>query len=250
MSVKEYKKVKGLEKESLRDNMSNLEIVLNMFAEVTTTEISKKEKPSTFKENKIVARRGGKVAKSAKIEYEKEVKSMKEFLRYERIDRKDITEEQFKQVLKVERSEGEENCYSEEVMREIFIEDQKDDNFVCSYRDEIVAYISYNPKSQRRKGSIYIINLVVSPEHRKKGIAQNLIYTACKYYQSKGNCLPMSLQVDKDNIPAINLYKKVGFEIKEPICEADEDDEQYIMEADISDLIRIIEKISNKNTNR
>lgn len=73
MTVKEYKKVKGLKEESLRDNMSNLEIVLNMLAEVTTTEISKKEKPCNFEENKNVAKRGGKVARSAKIEYEKEV---------------------------------------------------------------------------------------------------------------------------------------------------------------------------------
>ena len=49
----------------------------------------------------------------------------------------------------------------------------------------------------------------------------------------------MSLQVDKDNIPAINLYKKVGFEIREPICEADEDDEQYIMDSTITNIIKI-----------
>lgn len=168
----------------------------------------------------------------------------------ERLDRNEITEEQFKQVLKVERSEGEDNCYSEEVMREIFIRDQKDDNFVCYIDDEIVGYISYNPMSKRRNGSIYIINLVVLPEFRKQGIAQKLIYTACKYYKDEGYKLPMSLQVDKDNIPAINLYKKVGFEIKEPICESDKDEEQYIMAAKIEDLIINLEKLLNKNTNR
>ena len=78
MTVKEYKKVKGLEKESLRDNMSNLEIVLNMLAEVTTTEISKKEKPKTFSENISVAKRGGKIANNAKIDVEKEINSNKE----------------------------------------------------------------------------------------------------------------------------------------------------------------------------
>ena len=72
-NVKEYKKIKGLEKESLRDNMNNLEIVLNMLAEVAATEISKKEKPKTFKESVKVARRGGKVAKNAKIEYDREI---------------------------------------------------------------------------------------------------------------------------------------------------------------------------------
>lgn len=52
LSVKEYKKHKDLKKENLRDNMTNLELVLNMLAEVTTTEISKEKKPKTFAENK------------------------------------------------------------------------------------------------------------------------------------------------------------------------------------------------------
>ena len=77
MTVKEYKKVKGLEKESLRDNMSNLEIVLNMLAEVTTTEISKQEKPKTFNENINVAKRGGNIANNAKMNMEKEINSNK-----------------------------------------------------------------------------------------------------------------------------------------------------------------------------
>lgn len=69
-SVKEYKKLKGLKKENLRDNMTNIELVLNMLAEVTTTSISRQESPSTFEESKSVARRGGKVANVAKKEYE------------------------------------------------------------------------------------------------------------------------------------------------------------------------------------
>lgn len=162
---------------------------------------------------------------------------MKGTLKYSRLDRKKITEEQFKQVLEIERCEGEDDAYSEEVMRKLLIEDEKNSNFVCFDDDKIVGYISYNPKSKRRNGSIYIISLVVLPEYRRLGIAQNLIYTACKYYENKGLGEIMSLQVDKDNVPAINLYKKVGFEIKEPICEADEDDEQYIMAQEISKLL-------------
>ncbi len=69
-SIKEYKKFKGLKKESLRDNMSNLEIVLNMLAEVSTTEISKKQQPSGLKENKVVAKKGGHVAGIARKEIE------------------------------------------------------------------------------------------------------------------------------------------------------------------------------------
>lgn len=71
LSIKEYKQKKGLKKENLRDNMTNIELVLNMLAEVTTTSISKQEKPEGFNESKKVAVRGGKVANKARQEYEK-----------------------------------------------------------------------------------------------------------------------------------------------------------------------------------
>ena len=71
LSVKEYKQKKGLKKENLRDNMTNIELVLNMLAEVTATSISKQEKPEGFEESKKVAVRGGKVANTAREEYEK-----------------------------------------------------------------------------------------------------------------------------------------------------------------------------------
>ena len=72
MSVQEYKQLKGLKKENLRDNMTNIELVLNMLAEVTTTAISKQESPKTFEENKKIAHRGGSVASDAKKRYEEE----------------------------------------------------------------------------------------------------------------------------------------------------------------------------------
>ena len=68
--VKNYKKLKGLKKENLRDNMSNLELVLNMLAEATTTEISKEKKPETFEQNKIIAKQGGTIAGNARKEIE------------------------------------------------------------------------------------------------------------------------------------------------------------------------------------
>lgn len=71
-SVKEYKKFKGLKKENLRDNMTNLELVLNMLAEASTTEISKKKKPQGLENNKQVAMAGGLAAKKARIEIEKQ----------------------------------------------------------------------------------------------------------------------------------------------------------------------------------
>jgi SOS response regulatory protein OraA/RecX len=69
-SVKQYKKHKGLKKENLRDNMSNLELVLNMLAEATTSEISKEKKPKTFTENKIIANQGGTIAGNTRKEIE------------------------------------------------------------------------------------------------------------------------------------------------------------------------------------
>ena len=69
-SVKEYKKHKDLKKENLRDNMTNLELVLNMLAEATTTEISKEKKPNTFAENKKIAKQGGTIAGNTRKEIE------------------------------------------------------------------------------------------------------------------------------------------------------------------------------------
>ena len=58
MSTKEYKQYKGLKKEGLRDNMTNMELILNMLAEASTTEISKGENPDGFEESRDVAKRG------------------------------------------------------------------------------------------------------------------------------------------------------------------------------------------------
>jgi hypothetical protein len=69
-SVREYKEFKELKKENLRDNMTNLELVLNMLAEATTTEISKEKKPETLDENKEIAKQGGTVAGNTRKEIE------------------------------------------------------------------------------------------------------------------------------------------------------------------------------------
>lgn len=71
LTTREYKNLKDLKKENLRDNMTNLELVLNMLAETATTEISKKREPKNFRENKKVAKEGGSVAGSARKDIEK-----------------------------------------------------------------------------------------------------------------------------------------------------------------------------------
>jgi len=70
MTTKEYKCYKGLKTESLRDNMTNLELVLNMLAEATTTEISKEKKPKTVAENRKIAHQGGTIAGNTRKEIE------------------------------------------------------------------------------------------------------------------------------------------------------------------------------------
>jgi hypothetical protein len=71
-TTKQYKQHKNLKTQNLRDNMTNLELVLNMLGEVSTTEISKIEKPSGIENNKLVAKRGGTVANKARLEIEKQ----------------------------------------------------------------------------------------------------------------------------------------------------------------------------------
>jgi len=68
--VKEYKEFKNLKKENLRDNMTNLELVLNMLAEATTTEISKQNNPKDFEQHKKVAKQGGEVAGNTRKDIE------------------------------------------------------------------------------------------------------------------------------------------------------------------------------------
>ena len=72
-STKEYKHLKGLKKESLRDNMTNVELLLNSLAEASTTELSNNEKPKGYVQNADVAKRGGSVAKAARDQLEKQL---------------------------------------------------------------------------------------------------------------------------------------------------------------------------------
>lgn len=73
MTTRQYKNLKGLKKESLRDNMSTTELVLNMLAETATKDISQQSQPTGLDESKIVAQRGGRIAGNARKELEKEI---------------------------------------------------------------------------------------------------------------------------------------------------------------------------------
>ena len=73
LTTKEYKNLKGLKKESLRDNMTNVELALNTLAEASATEISKQDNPKSFKAHNQVAKQGGSVAKAARSQLEKQL---------------------------------------------------------------------------------------------------------------------------------------------------------------------------------
>ena len=92
-TTKQYKKFKQLKKENLRDNMTNLELVLNMLAEATTTEISKEKKPKTFNENKRIARQGGTIAGNTRKEIE------------EKTGKKVVTNQNAKQLIENKKKE-------------------------------------------------------------------------------------------------------------------------------------------------
>ncbi len=100
MTTKEYKDFKGLKKENLRDNMSNIELILNMLAEATTSEISKEKKPATFIESKVIAKQGGQVAGNARKEIESRTGkdvitplNAKDYLELDKQSEKEIQEE-------------------------------------------------------------------------------------------------------------------------------------------------------------
>ena len=93
-TIKDYKDLKGLKKENLRDNMTNLELVLNMLAEVTTKEISKKEDPTTFSQSKDIAKKGGTIAGNTRKDIETQlgesVVTSKNYKQLSRKKKKDI----------------------------------------------------------------------------------------------------------------------------------------------------------------
>jgi hypothetical protein len=92
-TTKQYKKFKQLRRENLRDHMSNLELVLNMLAEATTSEISKEKKPKSFKENQRIAKQGGTIAGNTRKEIE------------EKTGKKVVTSQNAKQLIEKKKKE-------------------------------------------------------------------------------------------------------------------------------------------------
>jgi len=167
---------------------------------------------------------------------------------YKKINNKEINDELFNKVMVVENSTG--TGYNEEQMQSMWNENSINDNFACFDKDKIVAILTYNPNSKRRNGSVYMVNITVMPEYRRQGIAKNLILAGTRFYLNKGETKVASLQVDEDNTPAIQLYQKVGYKIVGPICLADEDDEQYIMESTFQNIFNTINSLNKGFENK
>ena len=163
-----------------------------------------------------------------------------------KLNQESVSESIFQQIMEVENSTG--DGYSESAMRRMWQTENINDNFVCKVNNKIVGIITFNPNSKRRNGSVYMVNLTVLPQYRRRGIAQSLILCACDYYLKKQIKLPMSLSVDRDNNSAYNLYLKVGYEVKTPITqiEKDDDGQQLIMEATLQKIKERISYINEK----
>ncbi|MBE7073606.1 MAG: GNAT family N-acetyltransferase [Clostridiales bacterium] len=85
---------------------------------------------------------------------------------------------------------------------------------IVAYDDEkAVGMITANGESSKLGGSIYIVNASVVQEYHRRGIATNIFYELFKFYKRKGINKNVSISVDKDNLPAINMYKKIGFKL-------------------------------------
>jgi len=132
------------------------------------------------------------------------------FLSFKRLT-PSMIDRRFSEILAVENCSAE--PYSEDVLKEI-VSDSNVDTFVCICEDKVIGFLSLNPHSTRYFGnSIYMINLVIHSDFRHQGVASKLIYESYRYYRDTYPDMLYSLDVTKTNIPAFNLYKKVGFEI-------------------------------------
>lgn len=167
-----------------------------------------------------------------------------------KVSKDDMTESLFQQIIHVENSGS--DPYSVEQLKKLWCENNHFDCFVCIKQHKVIGHIIFNPHSRRRNGSVYVINLVVLSEYRRQGIGQRLLKAGCEYYLKQGCTLPFSLSVDKDNIPAITLYKKLGFQEQVPVNELEEDNTQYIMESTFDEVYHNIlstQRIKNVKNN-
>lgn len=140
---------------------------------------------------------------------------------YKKISAQDVTDVEFEQMVDVEMNSDGDPCSEKEL--DATIKHSGNDNFVCINDGKIIAFATLNSNSRRLGGSIYIVNLSVRKEFQRQGIAKNIFKTACDFYIKQYKDQHFTLHVSKDNIRAIGLYNRLGFEIREDLVEDAED---------------------------
>ena len=126
-----------------------------------------------------------------------------------KLDISTLTAEQFEQIVAIE-----ENCGLEPYSRDMLMECIADlHTYACLDGDTVAGFITLMPSSRRLGGGLYIVNLNVAKHYRCKGLAQQLITTACGAYRESHRGSFVILDVAKDNSAAWNLYEKLGFKL-------------------------------------
>ena len=158
--------------------------------------------------------------------------------KYVVLDKDGINEELIIRMYEVEKTSGG-NPYTYDSFKQIIL---KDTNLtsVCFDDKNVVGIITANLQSKKFGGCVYIINLSVKRNYHRKGIASQLIETMLKYIRSNSSntVCKIALNVDRNNLPACNLYKKLGFKLEENYS----DDEQYVMSIGADKLNEAIKK--------
>ncbi len=254
MTTREYKNYKGLKKENLRDNMSTLELVLNMLAEATTTEISKQKQPESFEENRKVAIKGGEAAGEARLAVEKRTgkpvitnknaaqlqdlvtglietvndKQKKYIIRNMRKSETSLLKDFLYEAIFIpEGVEPPERDIVERPELRVYTDDfgsRKGDNcLVADFGGKVVGAVwtrimdDYGHLDDETPS--FAISLY--KEYRGQGVGSQLMVKMLELLKQQGY-EKASLAVQKANY-AVKMYKNVGFKT------VDENDEEYIM---------------------
>ena len=139
---------------------------------------------------------------------------MGETFKFERLDCTTIDKNIFSQLVDVENNSAG-VPYSRNELKEI-VEWKNNDTFVCYIDEEIVGFLTMNRDSKKFDGCIYLVNIAVTEDHQRRGIAKRLMFEAFNHYNKTNEpTRTIGLHVSESNDKAKNLYKNVGFTLKE-----------------------------------
>lgn len=126
-----------------------------------------------------------------------------------KLDIRTLTASLFQQIVTIE-----ENCGLDPYTPEMLLDCIGNlDTYACMDSGKIAGFITINPASRKMGGGVYIVNLNVAADYRRQGIGSKLILNACEAYKRTHSGRLVTLDVARDNIAAMRLYKKLGFTI-------------------------------------